>query len=118
VQRYHRYWASLIWSFSIIFLGVVTVAACVSHPAAQELKHPSLCIDSSSPAAQGDDKPILFAEGGTFPLPRERLSSMLPPVALGSYLSSGLGCLTDQLFQTQASRLSSIACTSLPVLRL
>lgn len=118
MRRSRRYWLSLIWGLWIVFLVVATSTACVGHPAAHDVAHPPWCFDSSSPVARGDDKPILFAEGGTFPLRPEFASLAVPPPAIGTYLCLGLSLLPHQLSQTQESTPLTIPQSFLPVLRL
>ena len=76
MQRFCRRRYSLSWCFLLVFLAVVEARVCVGHPAAHEVEHPVLCLDSSSPVAQEQDKPVLFADAGAFPLPADALTAV------------------------------------------
>lgn len=118
VQIYHRYWSSVLCSFWIIFLVLVTAAACVGHLAPQQVRQLSLCLESSSPAAQANDRPVLFTNGGTFPLPREPWRSLCPPATLKTAHGVMLGFESARLSPASASQPSTLHCNTCLVLRL
>jgi hypothetical protein len=94
-----RYWLCLHSSLWIIFLGLFAAVLCSSHPPTHdhELPHPPLCIDVSSAVVPGDHATILFADGGTFPLPPRFLTPVALDVTLGSFLLLDLGLLARPL---------------------
>jgi hypothetical protein len=102
----------------IALLAVVAITVCVGHPAAESLGHPSTCLESSSAAAQEQGRPVLFADEGTFPLPRAPWSAVVPPAALGPDLGVTLEFWIERLSPIQASLPSIIPLNALPVLRL
>jgi hypothetical protein len=118
MRRPHQYWSSLAWSLWIVVFGVSAAIACVDHPAAPDETHPLLCIDSSSPVAQRDDKPIFFADAGVFPLPPKFSNRLVPLSVMGIYLPLALGLLTQECFQTQERISSPVPRSFLPVFRL
>jgi hypothetical protein len=113
-----RYWSSVAWSLWIVVLGVSATVVCASHPVAHVEAHPPLCMDSISPIAHRDDKPILFADGGMFPLPSKFSNPLVPLPAMGIHPPLALGLLTHKLFETQERVLPIIPRSFLPVLQL
>jgi hypothetical protein len=118
VPTFPRYWSCLFGSLCITLLAVATVTVCVGHPTAESLEHPSLCIESSSPAAQEHDRPVLFADGGTCPLPREPWSSLVPPAALRTDLGVTRDFWIERFSRIPASLTLTVPLNPLPVLRL
>jgi hypothetical protein len=118
MQGCRRYWSSVAWSLWIVVFGVSAAVVCASHPATHVEPHPPLCIDSITPMTHRDDKPILFADGGMFPLPRKFSDSLVPLPAMSIHPPLALGLLTHELFQTQARVLPIIPRGFLPVLQL
>jgi hypothetical protein len=118
VRRDKRYWVSLLWSSWIVVLIVITATVCAGHSAAHHDVHPPLCLESSSPAAHRDDRLVLFADGGTFPLPPTSLVLVASPAPMSTPLPLNLPSLPYSLSGTHDS-LSVISPRAfLPVLRL
>lgn len=118
MRSHSRYWSSLIWSFWIVLLTVVTATACVGHPDAHHAAHPPLCIDSSSPVAQRNDRLILFTDDETFPLPRISLVPVASPASMRAGLLLGLPLSPDRLSGMDDRISVRTPCAFLPVLRL
>ena len=113
-----RYCSSLAWSIWIIIFGVYTAAACAGHPILHGEAHPPNCTHSSSPIAHGHDKPILFADDGTFPLRQTLLFPAVSLTSLNVRRASALVLLPHQLSYTSEHVFVSIPYAFLPVLRL
>jgi hypothetical protein len=115
-----RYWLRLHSSLWIIFLGLFAAVLCSSHPPTHdhEVPHPPLCIDVSSAVVPGGHTTILFADGGTFPLPPKFLTSVMLAAMLGSYLLVGLGLLARPLSPPYERSFLNTPCLSHAVLRL
>ena len=111
---------TFVWSLWLICLVIVTAPACLTHPTAHDhdVTHPPLCIDTSRPIAQRDDKPILFPDGGSFLLPFKSLPPGFSAAAISTDLPSGLGLIARSLFPIHAHTLISPPRISPVVLRL
>jgi hypothetical protein len=92
--RARRDWSRLSWILWMIFLGVAEAIACASHPPSHDHDgaHPPLCTDTSSPAALARDKPMLFPDGGTFPLSPK---SLFPLGSLAAFSGQPLNDLSE-----------------------
>jgi hypothetical protein len=93
MQRARRDWSGLSRVRWMIFLGVAPAVACASQPPSHDHGgvHPPLCTDTSSSAALARDKPMLFPDGGMFPLSATSLFPVGSLAALsGQPLSSTL----------------------------
>jgi hypothetical protein len=104
MHRSHRDWSRLSWSLWIILLGLAAAVACGSHPPTHDhdVGHPPLCTDTSSPATLGNDKPLLFPDGGTFPLFPKSSFPIASLVALSAQLLVGLLVLPEAVSQRDA----------------
>jgi hypothetical protein len=120
MQRARRDRSRLSWSFLIIFLGLAAATVCASHPPTHDhdMGHPPLCTDTSSPAMLAHDKPVLFPNGGKFPLPSKSPFSQVSEVALSAQLLLGLLVLPQDLSQVDTRTPVSPASMFLVVLRL
>jgi hypothetical protein len=97
---------------------LTTQMVYASHPDTHHVTAPPLCFDSSSPAGQGDEKPVLFADGRVFPLSPKSATSALLPLAIDVHPSLGLGLWTYRPSQMQENTPSALPQRFLPVLRL
>ena len=113
-----RYWSNLAWSLWIVVFGSSVAMACVGHPVVHDTGHPPVCIDSSSPAAQRDHKPVLFADGNAYPLSRVFIAPAVPPMSVSVRLPLPPAFWPDQLFGAFERVPLSIPHTFLAVLRL
>jgi hypothetical protein len=104
MQRSRRNRSRLSWSLWIIFLGLAAAVACASHPPSHDhdVGHPPLCTDTSNPATLGNDKPLLFPDGGTFPLFPKSSFPIVSLVSLSAQLLVGLLILPEALSQRDA----------------
>jgi hypothetical protein len=102
----------------IVVLGVSAAMVCASHPVAHVEAHAPLCLDSSSAMAHRDAKPLLFADGGMFPLPSKCSAPLAPLPAMAIDPSLALGLLTRERFETQWRILPILPRGFLPVLQL
>jgi hypothetical protein len=118
MRKTRRSWSSLMWSFGIVLLALTTQIVCASHPDTHHVTAPPLCLDSSSPAVQGDGKLILFADGRAFPLPPKSGTSAVPPLAIAAHSSLGLDLWTYRPSQMQENTPSTVPQGFLLVLRL
>jgi hypothetical protein len=120
MRRSRRREFTFVWSLWLICLVIATAPACLTHPAAHnhDVTHPPLCIDTSSPIAQRDGKPILFPDGGSFPLPSKSLPPGFSSAAISMHLPWGLGLAARSPFPTHAHTLLSPPRISPVVLRL
>jgi hypothetical protein len=118
MQMARRSSSSLIWSFGIILLTLTTQIVCAGHPETHHVTGPPLCHDSSSLAVQWHGKPILFADGRVFPLSPKSPILIVPPLAVDSHPSLGLGPWTHHPSQMQENTPATTPQSFLPVLRL
>lgn len=118
MQTSRRYWSNLAWSLWVVVFGVSSATACLDHLTAPHAVHPAACTGSSSPMVQGDDKPILFAENGTFPLPRQILDSVVFPAFLLASFSLVFGLLPQRFFRHHESPAPTVPRRLLLVLQL
>jgi hypothetical protein len=104
MQGARRDWSRLSWSLWMIFLGVAAAVACASHPPSHDhdAGHPPLCTDTSTPATLAHDKPLLFPDGGMFPLSPKSLFPLGSLAALSGQLLVGLLVLPGALSQGDA----------------
>jgi hypothetical protein len=104
MQRTHRNWSRLSWNLWMIVLGVAATVACASHPPSHDhdAGHPPLCTDTSTPVMLVHDKPLLFPDGGTFPLSPKSLFALGSLAGLSSQLLVGLLMLPEALSQADA----------------
>jgi hypothetical protein len=79
------------WSLCLIFLGLAAAVACASHPPNhdQDVGHPPLCADTSSPVTLAYDKSTLLSVGGVLPLSLKSFSAMVFLAALSAQLLVG-----------------------------
>jgi hypothetical protein len=96
MQLRPRSWSCLIWDLWSIFVMGATATACTGDPA-DGVVYPPLCIDSSSPEALESGKPLCFADGGMFSLPREFRVQVVPPAAIIALPRIDLWLVTHQL---------------------
>jgi hypothetical protein len=99
----------LTWNLWIVLIGVAAALACTGHPAAHDMAHPALCIDTNTPAALTDGAPLLVASGGPLRLPPRRLAPVVPPATATAHLAVGLGC-----WPPLRSGMPERTCTSVP----
>ncbi|MGH8057512.1 MAG: hypothetical protein ACREOH_09790 [Candidatus Entotheonellia bacterium] len=118
MHRFRRRLYSLSWCLVLGFLAVVEARACMGHPAAHEVEHPVLCLDSSSPVAHEQDKPVLFADAGACPLPADDLTAVGFLAATSTSLSLGFDLVTHPLSRFQQSPSLSLPQDFLSILRL
>lgn len=102
MRRAHRDWSRLSWSVLIILLGLAAAVACGRHPPSHDHDggHPPLCTDTSSPATLAHNKPMLFSDGGTFPLSSKIPFLLVSLTALGAQFLMGLLILPEALSQS------------------
>jgi hypothetical protein len=107
--RFRWYKFSLVWSLWLACLALATAPVCLAHAAAQEHDgtHPPLCIDTSSPIAQSDGRPILLTQGGTFPFHSKSLSPGVSSAAISVQLPFGLSLSARLLFHIYEHRLDN-----------
>jgi hypothetical protein len=120
VRCSRRSWVHLYWSVWIIILGVSAAMLCSSHPPIHDhdVPHPQLCIDTSSAVVPGEHTAVLFADGGTFPLPPKFLTPVVPHAALVGFLLMGLVLLARPLSPPHERSVLDTPRLSLAVLRL
>ena len=118
MHRFRRSPYSLSWCFVLVFLAVVEARVCAGHPAAHAVEHPLLCLDSSSPVAQKQDKPVLFTDAGSFPLPVDAHTAMGFLAATSTSLPLGLDLAAYPRCRLEQNPSLSLPHDFLPILRL
>ena len=104
MPRARRDWSRLSWSFFIIVLGLTAAVACGSHPPSHDhdVGHPPLCTDTNNPATFANAKPLVFLDGGTFPLSPKSLFPLVSLPALSAQVLVGLLVLPEAVSQADA----------------
>jgi len=118
VEKCRSYRLLLTWNLWIVLVGVAAALACAGHPAAHDMAHPALCIDSNTPAVLTDGTPLLVPSGGPLRLPTRLLTPVVPPATASAHLALGLMFWPPQLPGIPESTSTRIPHDFLPVLRL
>jgi hypothetical protein len=106
MPRARRDWSRLSWSLLIIVLGLAAAVACGSHPPSHDhdVGHPPLCTHTNNPATLAHAKPLVFLDGGTFPLSPKSLFPLVSLPALNAQVFVDLLVLPAALSQSDARK--------------